>query len=93
MASIEEAFGQVTIEALASGTPVISFPNGGSLDIIKDDINGVLAKDFTSNELSNAIKRALLISFDQNKIIQDVKNRFNIYEKIQEYIQLYKTLI
>jgi glycosyltransferase involved in cell wall biosynthesis len=93
MASIEEAFGQVTIEALASGTPVISFPNGGSLDIVKDEINGVLAKDFTSNELSNAIKRALLISFDQNKIIQDVKNRFNIYEKIQEYIQLYKTLI
>lgn len=92
-ASIEEAFGQVTIEALATGTPVISFPTGGSLDIIKDEINGVLAKDFTTYELSIAIRRALLISFDQNKIIQDVRNRFNIHEKIQEYIKLYKTLI
>ena len=93
MPSIEEAFGQVTIEALACGVPIVSFPNGGSLDIVRDEINGILAKDFTSYELSNAIQRALLISFNQNKIIKDVKDRFNIHEKAQEYIQLYKTII
>ncbi|MBI3519731.1 MAG: glycosyltransferase [Bacteroidetes bacterium] len=92
-AAIEEAFGQVTIESLASGTPVISFPTGGSLDIIKDGMNGVLAKDFSAQELANAIVKALATSFDKQAILEDVKKRFNIQNKIQEYINLYKTLI
>ena len=59
MPSIEEAFGQVMIEALSCGVPVISFPNGGGLDIISTYMNGVLATDFTSEALSNAIKTYL----------------------------------
>ncbi|GHU69657.1 glycosyl transferase family 1 [Bacteroidia bacterium] len=93
MPSIEETFGQVTIEALACGTPVVSFPNGGSLDIINDGFNGVLAGDFTSEALSRALNTALNTIFDRNKIREDILKRFNINDKATEYIELYKSLL
>lgn len=93
MPSIEEAFGQVTIEALASGTPVISFPNGGSLDIIVDHFNGILANDFTSDALAEAICLALDMDFDSSAIVEDVKSRFDIMAKIESYMTLYKHIM
>jgi glycosyltransferase involved in cell wall biosynthesis len=93
MPSIEEAFGQVTIEALSCGIPVVSFPNGGSLDILKTNKNGVLSTDFTSDALLSALKVALSSDFDLKFIMQDVKDRFNIHDKIDQYIELYENLL
>ena len=93
MPSIEEAFGQVTIEALSCGIPVVSFPNGGSLDIINDGINGFLAKDFTSQSLAQAIKTAMDFPFDRSVIRKDAEKRFNIEDKVDKYIQLYKEML
>lgn len=93
MPSIEEAFGQVTIEALSCGVPVISFPNGGSLDIIKPNLNGVIAKDFTSASLSEAIQTALSQSFNSQEIIKDIRSRFNIEDKVDAYYSLYQQLL
>jgi len=93
MSSIEEAFGQVTIESLACGTPVISFPNGGSIDIIKNKFNGIFAVDFTSNSLVDAIEIAMKINFDSTLIIKDLQTRFNINDKVEEYIKLYNSIL
>ena len=93
MSSIEEAFGQVTIEALACGVPVISFPNGGSLDIIKDGFNGILATDFTAEALSEALRKAVSIDFNSESIIKDVHERFDIQQKIEAYMELYHKLL
>ena len=92
MTSIEEAFGQVTIEALSCGVPVVSFPNGGSLDIINENMNGVLASNFTPEALCKALKIALDLDFNSEAIVEDVRARFNIQDKIESYIRLYKTL-
>lgn len=93
MSSIEEAFGQVTIEALACGVPAISFPNGGSLDIIKNKFNGVLASDFTSDSLAYAIEFAIKTNFNSISIIKDIQSRFNINDKVEEYIELYNSIL
>ncbi|MES2567369.1 MAG: glycosyltransferase [Bacteroidota bacterium] len=93
MPSVEEAFGQVTIEALASGTPVISFPNGGSVDIIKNGLNGFLAKGFAANDLKDAINEGLNTNFNKDKLLEDVHQRFNIVDKVDEYINLYKSAL
>ncbi|MDT3404778.1 glycosyltransferase [Mucilaginibacter terrae] len=93
MPSIEEAFGQVTIESTACGTPVVSFPNGGSKDIIIDGLNGYLAADFTASALADAINKALDTQFDRKAIVEDTLTRFNINDKINEYITLYKSLL
>jgi glycosyltransferase involved in cell wall biosynthesis len=93
MSSIEEAFGQVFIESLACGTPVISFPNGGALDIIKNGINGFLSEDFTSKSLLYALYKGLDTNFDKNAIRDDIIKRFNIKNKADEYIKLYKNIL
>lgn len=93
MPSVEEAFGQVTIEALACGLPVVSFPTGGSLDIIKNGINGFLAEDFEAQSLAQAINKALNFQFDNGAIRKDTEVRFNIEDKAEEYIQLYSHVL
>lgn len=93
MTSLEETFGQVTLESIACGTPVISFPNGGSRDIIKDGINGVLTEDFTAESLFDGIEKALAQSFDREVIRKDAVSRFNIDDKAQEYIDLYRQIL
>ncbi|WP_028295801.1 glycosyltransferase [Olivibacter sitiensis] len=93
MPSIEEAFGQVSIEALACGTPIVSFPTGGSLDIVREELNGTLAADFTSQGFAAALKRALATDFDKEALLADVKERFDIADKADEYIELYARLL
>jgi len=93
MPSLEEAFGQVTIEALSCGIPVVSFPNGGSLDIINNGMNGELAEDFSFEALFKALSKALLTTYNSEMIIKDVKTRFDISNKVCEYIDLYKAIL
>lgn len=93
MTATEEAFGQTTLEALAMGTPVVSFPNGGALDMIQNGFNGFLAESFTVSSLVSAIQKAVVTQFDNTKIRQDVQNRFSIFDKANEYINLYKEIL
>lgn len=50
----EDTFPTVNIEALACGTPVITFPTGGSPEII-DSTCGIVTKECTVNSMMEAI--------------------------------------
>ena len=50
--SMTDTFGNVIIEALASGTPVAAFPVTGPIDIIRHGIDGALSKDLREAALS-----------------------------------------
>ncbi len=52
-----EAFGNVAIESLASGVPVISYRRGGPTDIIQDGKTGFLVEPDSVDGLVNAISR------------------------------------
>jgi glycosyltransferase involved in cell wall biosynthesis len=52
--SLTDTFGLAMIEALACGVPVAAFPVPGPLDVIEQDVTGVLRPD-----LSEAIRSAL----------------------------------
>ena len=54
----EEDFGIVQVEALASGTPVIAYAKGGTLDIVDDGESGILFKHQSLESLISAIKTA-----------------------------------
>jgi len=41
-----ETFGQVVLEAMASGLPVVGYDSPGVCDLIIDDQSGYLVKDF-----------------------------------------------
>jgi UDP-glucose:tetrahydrobiopterin glucosyltransferase len=52
----EEAFGNVAIEALACGVPVISYARGGLVEIIRHNETGFLVEPDNVEALSDAVK-------------------------------------
>jgi glycosyltransferase involved in cell wall biosynthesis len=91
MPSFAEAFGQVALEALACGTPLIAFPNDGAHDLITSG-NGVLCQDFTVDSLVEGIKIAMNEEYDRMKIREDAIRRFS-YDKIgNQYLELYEKI-
>jgi glycosyltransferase involved in cell wall biosynthesis len=59
MPSIQEAFGQTGIEAMACGTPVIGFDNTGMSDFIQHEYNGLLVKNSDENDLASKISSCI----------------------------------
>jgi glycosyltransferase involved in cell wall biosynthesis len=51
-----EPFGLVMVEALASGTPVLAFPNGAAPEIVEHSLTGYLCAD--EDAMTAAIERA-----------------------------------
>ena len=60
--SLEEAFGQVFIEAAACGTPSVAYPVGGVPEALTDGVVGRLAKVVHPDALSKAIHELYLNS-------------------------------
>lgn len=55
-----EGFGNVSIEAQATGTPVITTENSGAEDTLINGETGILVKKKDTNTLSNAIEKFIL---------------------------------
>lgn len=55
--SVTETFGNVTIEAMASGLAPICAAAGGACDLIQHESNGLLVNPQQPNELARAIER------------------------------------
>jgi glycosyltransferase involved in cell wall biosynthesis len=94
---LPEGFGLVVLEAMASHLPVIATSHGGPLEIIENDISGMLVTNNNINELANAM--AYLIAHpEERKRLGDgghqrVKQVFNI-EKTNELIyQTYRDIL
>ena len=85
----EEVFGLVNIEALACGTPVITFNSGGSPECIDDTCGITVEKDNTAllyNEILRIYKEK---PFLKENCLKRAKH-FNMNERFKEYAELYK---
>lgn len=51
-----ETFGQVVLEAMASGLPVVGFDSPGVRDLVQDNVTGFLVKDSSTTNGSNDSK-------------------------------------
>ena len=80
-----EPFGIVTIEALASGTPVITTHNGAMPEIVEHGKTGFLCKDV--EEMANAVKR--VDSIRPMDCLNRIREEFNYERMAREYINLY----
>ena len=85
----EEVLGLVNIEALACGTPVVTFDTGGSPECI-DESCGVIVDPDNIDGLVSAIKTVCEDKrYSQEDCINRSKN-FNRSQKYQEYVDLYQ---
>ena len=71
-----EAFGNTAIEALAVGTPVISYARGGPTEIIDDGINGYLVEPGSVDAMADAVDRVGLL--DRRACRRAVETRFTL---------------
>jgi len=54
---IPEPFGQVVVEAMAAGLPVVASAAGGPLEIIRNDVDGLLVTPSDIDALADALRR------------------------------------
>lgn len=87
-----EPFGLIFIEAMACGTPVISFGTGGAVELIEHETNGLLVPKDDLEEFAKQVKRIYenrdLIDFLGKNGISHAQ-KFNITDYAQKVEQLY----
>jgi len=89
--TLEDNFPTTNIEALACGTPVITFNTGGSPEII-DDTCGIVVEKGDMNKLIEAIIGLYENNFSKDNCVSQALH-FGKNEKYFEYIELYKQIM
>ena len=90
--TLADNFPTTNIEALASGTPVITFKTGGSIEAI-DEHTGIVVETGDTNKLFDAIKR---ICNSPNEFSEEnCKKRSRLFSNTQYdlYVNLYHSII
>ena len=84
-----EPFGIAPIEALATGTPVLAFNQGGAQDYIKDGENGVFFNEQSSTSILEVVEKFEKISFDSEKVSESAKkfSKENFKKNFEEEIK------
>ena len=84
-----EAFGLVLIEALACGTPVVTYRHGSYPELIDHETTGFLCRD--EDEMAQAARRVGEI--DRRRCRRAFEERFTAERMVKEYVQLYEQMI
>lgn len=92
MPSLQEAFAQTPLEAMACGTPVVVFPVSGTEELI-NDVNGVRCNGFTVSDLESGIRCAMAKTFDRDAIRNDVIERYSPDKITGQYLNFYSEMI
>jgi glycosyltransferase involved in cell wall biosynthesis len=95
--SLEEAFGQSALEAVACGAVVAGFSVGGIPDIVKCGLNGLLVEVQDTQALSEAIQKLLedegLRCRWQSSCETWVRENFSYSKNAAAYVALYNSLL
>lgn len=85
----EENYPTVNMEAIACGTPVLTFDTGGSPEILDNECGSIVPKD----DIDAMFKEIIRISSDKPYLVDACLNKakeFNMDDRFSEYIKLYE---
>jgi glycosyltransferase involved in cell wall biosynthesis len=85
---VAEASSLAAMEAAASGTPVVAFPNGALADIVEPGVTGFLVRDVA--EMADAIADAGTL--DPEACRAAARARFTVERMVERYLTLYANL-
>jgi len=94
----EEDFGITTLEANASGAPVIAYAAGGALDTVADGRTGVHFAEQTAESLAAAVLRAETIGWDRTLLRSHAEQfgegafKLRMYEAVQRALDSHEKL-
>ena len=91
-----ESFGITLIEGLASQLPVITFDTKGGNELVIDNHNGKVLKNYSAEEMANAI-----IDYQKNSSLYEIHKKntlisveqFDLNKISEKTIKVYKDLI
>lgn len=92
MPSMQEAFAQTPIEAMACGVPAVVFPVSGTEELMNDTC-GVRCAGFSVEDLVEGIKKAMTTSYEKDNIREYVSLNFSPEHIADMYIDFYKNLL
>jgi glycosyltransferase involved in cell wall biosynthesis len=84
-----EPFGLVMIEAMACGTPVLTYPEGSAPELVDDGATGFLCDDFS--ELCQRVSVAGVL--DRQTCRTSVERRFTTGRMVAEHLRVYDRLL
>jgi len=95
--SIIEAFGLVTIEAMACGKPVIGTNVGGIPDVITNGVNGIMVRPKDPQEIAEKLITLLRSSELRRELglrgRKIVERKFDIERRIDRILSIYSELV
>ncbi len=83
-----EPFGLVMIEALAAGTPVLTFAEGAAPEIVDDGITGFICGD----EADMVTQLGRVSTIDRADCRRAVEDRFSTQRMVSDHVALYQRL-
>lgn len=86
--TLEDNFPTTNLEALASGTPVITFDTGGSTESL-DETCGLIIEKKESTEIKKYIKRYREENLIKAKSCIERSKMYNVENQYREYMKLY----
>lgn len=84
-----EPFGLVMIEAMACGTPVVTFPQGAAPEIVDHGVTGFLCAD--RQDMATAVLR--VGELDRSACRTAVEKRFSNQRMVNEHLELFEELL
>lgn len=84
----EEPFGMIVAEAMAAGTPVLTYPRGSMPELLKDGETGYLVAD--EDAMVDAVHR--LQYLDRKRCREWVQERFSVAQMVDGYEKLYRDI-
>jgi glycosyltransferase involved in cell wall biosynthesis len=92
-----EPFGRVIVEGMLAGKPVVATAAGGVLDIIHDEVTGLLVPIKDSKAMANAIsyflKNPEIAKRISDKSKEDAIRRFNVNQHVKAVQNIYQQIM